>query len=215
MKLESLDSYKKDSTHFRYFASVIVVVSICGNIIIYYLTRQESQAAYSRIWIVDRNQRPYLADIRHSFDYAERIYEYEEAVREFYENGFSCDDSNITEDRGSRNLERALNLSVGFTNGQTIEDLWFEENIIGNVLENNWQYKAFTDSVLFDLTSDPIKGYSFGRQKIEMRRQTIERNLQFSFVIYDVARRTRKNPFAAKVDEIDIFNNTVISNERR
>lgn len=215
MKLSALDSYKRDTTHFRYFATAIVLASISGNVIIYYLNRQELQKAYSRIWIVDRNQRPYLADAGNSFEYEGRIFEYEEAVREFYENAFSCDDSKVTADQTSPNLERALNLSVAFANGQTIEDLWFEEDVIGNVLENHWRYKSQVDSVLFDLSSKPVKGYAFGRQEIEMRRQSIERNIRFSFIIYDVEARTRKNPFAAKIDLIDIFNNTVIANERK
>jgi len=215
MKLESLDSYKRDSTNFRVFASVVVVLSISGNVLIYYLNRQELERAYSQIWIVDKDQRPFLANVRHSFDYRERVYEYEEAVREFYENGFSCDDSKISSNGKSENLERALNLSVQFTNDQTIEDLWFEENVIGNVLENNWIYSATADSIFFDPGSRPLKGFAFGRQRIEMRRQTVERNMHFSFVIYDVERRTRKNPFAAKIDQIDIFNNSVFGKERR
>ncbi len=189
------------------------MISIAGNILLYYLTRKDIENTYKQIWVVDRNSRPYKAEIRNSFDYEERVFEYEEVVREFYENAFSCDDSNIRGNR-SGNLERALHLSVSFVNEQTIEDLWLEENVIGNVLENNWVYKAKVDSVLFDLRTEPIRGYAFGKQQIEMRRQSITRNMHFSFIIYDVEKRTRQNPFGAKMDQLDIFNNSVLSNKR-
>ena len=215
MKLESLDNYKRDSSNFRILASVVVVASVCGNVIIYYLNRKEVEAAYSRIWVVDKNQRPYLANAQNSFDYDGRIYEYEEAVREFYENGFSCDDSNINKNGKSSNLERALHLSVRFENGEAIEDLWSEENMVGNVLENNWVYQAESDSILFDLENQPTRGYAFGKQTITMRRQVVVRNMHFSFEIFDVSKRTRNNPFAAKIDKIDIFNNSVVYSERR
>ncbi len=209
MKLESLENYKKDSSNFKVFATIIVVVSIIGNVLLYYLSRQDLEKAYSRIWIVDKDNRPYMADTRNSLKYPERVYEYEETVREFYENAFSGDDTNL-----DNNLERALNLSVRFVNGQTIQDLWREENVVSNILENNWSYGSQCDSVLFDLQSNPIKGYAFGKQVIKMRRQTVLRNMHFTFVIYDVSQRNRKNPFAAKIDQMDIFNNTVISNKR-
>ena len=93
--------------------------------------------------MVDKDNPPYLADIRNSLQYPERVYEYEETVREFYENAFSGDDTNL-----DNNLERALNLSVRFVNGQTIQDLWREENVVSNILENNWSYGSQCDSVL-------------------------------------------------------------------
>lgn len=209
MKLESLENYKNDFMNFKVFAIVIVVISIGGNVLLYYLSARDVEKAYSHIWIVDKDYRPYLADIRSSFHYPERIFEYEETVREFYENAFSCDETNL-----DGNLERALNLSVRFINNQTIEDLWIEENVIANVLEKNWTYDSRCDSVLFDLESNPIRGYAFGKQRIFMRRQTLVRNMNLTFLIYDVNQRNRKNPFAAKMDQMDIFNNTVISKKR-
>jgi hypothetical protein len=209
MKIEALENFKKDTSSFKVFAWVIVTASIACNVLLYYISRKDLDAAYARIWIVDKSSRPYLAEMRGSLNYPERIYEYEEAVREFYENSFSCDDTNL-----QINLERALNLSVSFVNGQTVQDLWREENIVSNVLENNWSYKIQCDSVLLDMQSHPVKGFAFGRQQVQMRRQTVIRNMHISFVIYDLRRRTRKNPFAAKVDRIDIFNNTVVSTNR-
>jgi hypothetical protein len=209
MKLESLDSYRKDTWNFKVFATVIVCISIVSNILMYYLSSQRIEKAYSKIWVVDKDFKPYLADSKRSFDYPERVFEYEQTVREFYRDAFSMDDTDF-----KSNLERALNLSVEFVNGQTIEDKWSEENIISNVVENNWRYEAMCDSVLFDLESKPVKGYAFGKQTIKMRRQTVVRNMNFTFIIYDVERRTRKNPFAAKIDHIDIFNNAVIANQR-
>lgn len=181
---------------------------------IYYQSRQDLKEAQAKIWVVDKNFRPYIADARQYGNYNDRIFEYEEAVREFYENALSCDDSYIRSDRFSHTLERALHLSIEFINGQTIEDFWIEENITTNVLENNWVYRGMVDSILFDLNSTPIRGYAFGKQQIHMRRQRLTRNLHISFVLYDVARRTRQNPFAVKLDELDIFNNTVISIKR-
>ncbi len=209
MKLESLENYKSDFTNFKVFAIVIVVISIGSNVLLYFLSIRDVERAYSQIWIVDKDNRPFLAEIRNSFQYPERVFEYEETVREFYENAFSCDDTNL-----DVHLERALNLSARFINEQTVEDLWIEENVIANVLENNWVYNSQCDSVLFDLESNPIRGYAFGKQRIIMRRQTVIRNMNFTFLIYDVSRRTRKNPFAAKLDALDIFNNTVLSNKR-
>ena len=213
MKLESLENYEKDTSNFKVFAGIIVGISIAGNTILYYFNRRDIENAYSRIWVVDKDHRPYMAETRKSFDYKERVYEYE-TVKEFYENAFSCDDSSIKGNKTSGNLERALHLSVRFLDGQTIADLWREENIIGNVLENDWVYSARADSILFDLNSQPIKGYAFGWQKIRMRRQTVLRHMHFTFQIDDVALRNRQNPFAAKIDQIDIFNNSVISNKR-
>ena len=206
MKLPSVESFKNDTLNFRVFAAVIVIVSILANLLIYYMSHRSIEKAYRRIWIVDPDHRPYLADARLTFDYPERVYEYEETVREFYENAFSMDDTNL-----DSNLERALNLSARLENGQTIEDQWGEESIVSNVLENNWRYEACCDSVLFDLDSKPVKGYAFGRQTIKMRRQSVVRNMNFTFVIYDLNQRTRNNPFAARIDRIDIFNNAVIS----
>ena len=209
MKIPSIENYKKDTSNFKVFAAVIVVASLAGNVLVFYLSRKEVEKAYSQIWIVDKDHRPYLADTRISFDYPERVFEYEEVVREFYENAFGADDTNL-----DGNLERALNLSVRFVNGQTIADMWSEETVEANILENNWVYSSTCDSVLFDLESSPIQGYAFGKQTVEMRRQTVLRNMHFTFVIYDVSHRNRKNPFAAKIDQMDIFNNSVINIER-
>ena len=213
MRLESLESFKRDTSNFRLFAMVTIGCSIAGNIFLYYQSRKDIQEASQRIWVVDRNSRPFMAEIQNQFDYEGRIFEYEEVVREFYENAFSCDGSAI-DDQGSENLERSLHLSGNFINGQTIEDLWWEEKIISNVLENNWIYEAEVDSVIFDSDTSPMIGYAFGKQIIKMRRQQVTRNMNFTFVIYDLASRTRQNPFAAKLDQLDLFNNTVISTKR-
>ena len=50
MKLESLENYKKDSSNFKVFAVVIVAASITCNVLLYYLSRQDVERAYSRIW---------------------------------------------------------------------------------------------------------------------------------------------------------------------
>lgn len=213
MRLDSLENYKRDTGNFRLFAMVVIASSIAGNVVLYYQTRKDAREAYQRIWVVDRSGRPYLAEIKNQFEYKGRIFEYEEAVREFYENAFSCDGSAV-DNQGSKKLERSLNLSGNFVNGQTIEDLWWEEKIISNVLENNWVYEAEVDSVIFDPGTSPMRGYAFGKQVIRMRRQQIIRNMNVSFVIYDLMERTRQNPFAAKLDQLDLFNNTVISTNR-
>lgn len=205
MKLESLENYKLDSYRFKVFASIIVVTSLASNVLLFYWSRQDIAAAYEQIWVVDRHSRPYQAELHEAYTYEGRIYEYEEAVREFYENALSADDTDY-----NKKLERALHLSAAFINGQNVEDYWREENMVTNVLENMWRYSATCDSVLFDLESRPMKGYAFGRQVIQMKRRKVVRNMHLSFTLYDVNQRTRNNPFAVKLDGLDIFNNKVI-----
>ena len=89
MKLESLENYRRDTANFRWFAVAVIILSLAGNVIIYFKSRQDVAQAYERIWVVDRNFRPYIAEVRKQGSYKERVFEYEEAVREFYENALS------------------------------------------------------------------------------------------------------------------------------
>ncbi|MCG8339947.1 MAG: hypothetical protein MI674_01550 [Cytophagales bacterium] len=184
-----------------------LIISIASNILMglgcmYWVIDTKNKAQKS-IWVLSPSKQVYHAELNYDIQSPDRIYEYQNHLKLFYSLFFSYDENNY-----QQHIEDALYLIDD--SGQELYQLYQDNRLYDQVLQNNLIVQAQVDSISINMDQLPREGVVYARQFIKNTAhsagQTAIQNMHATFLLQDVA-RSIKNPHGVKLDKFTIFNN--------
>lgn len=161
------------------------------------------QDSLNSIWVAQDGKVYHTVRRNNQYNYPERPLEYKQAIKEFHLLRYSADRYSY-----QNNIAQAIEY-CSHNIQEDILNSYYDDDIEKNVTEKGWTYQSYVDSVYL---APPTyrKGYIWGKQSIRMKNRTIRRNMHLQFTVSDIS-RSDGNPLGVILDEIEIFNNQLIS----
>ncbi|MFZ1806405.1 MAG: hypothetical protein WAU36_04240 [Cyclobacteriaceae bacterium] len=208
MKLEGLQSYKKDSQNSRIVVLVCVIASIGASVFMYIDSRNFIANQSAKKVVIDRENHAWLAT-EQDFTREDRKIQYEEHVKDFYRLFFAFDGGTF-----DTNVNRGLNLMEGDLGKSIYIKEYVEKNIAREVVENNWQLRVEIVKVECDISKSPAQGVIYARQTLVRPAGEVVRNMNATFTVADV-KVSYDNPRGALIMGFDIFDNSRVIKESK
>lgn len=208
MKLESLQSYKKDSQGSRVIVLVCVLVCVAACVFMYIDSRNFIANQSARKIVIDRQNHAWLAT-EQDFTREDRRIQYEEHVKDFYRLFFAFDGGTF-----DSTVNRALNLMEGEVGKSLYIKEYVEKNIAREVVENNWLLRIEIVKVKCDISVSPARGIIYARQTLVRPAGEVVRNMNATFTIGD-AKVSYDNPRGALIMTFDLFDNSRVVKEKK
>lgn len=209
MKLNTLRTYK---TAFAALSTVFIIYVVCSLLFIaglLYYYNQTSSEGFKSIWIVDPKSSAVFnakkAD--NGLNNPQREFEYRNHVITFYKYWFEQDQFSYR-----TNIELGLNLLGNC--GKTMLAKYDNENFGKKLAEYNLKTNITVDSILFDMSSNPVKGIAFVRQTITSPGGQTERYINAKFQMFDLNSRSNKNPHAVLIENFEFLNTAKIEKQQ-
>lgn len=189
------------------FYRTIVITCIClmfltiiGALVYSYLLQEK----FAKSTWVSVHGKVYKAELKDNFNYRDRALEVRMAIKEYYINRYSADRYSY-----KQNIANAIELCGECSKKVYIE--YQDEEMEKSILEKGWVYFASVDSII--PSQDGYSGYIFGKQLIRTKARKLYRNIYLKYKGMPLNNRDEKNPLGILFNEIELFNNKVISNE--
>jgi len=199
--MKSLFDYKSAfKTSMMFFASVVYFCVVAVMVMAVYMYRElDKQNAI--IYVMDKTGAISTAD-RNDLDVSGRLFEYEDHVKTFYRKWYAFDESSF-----ELNIETALYL-IGDV-GKSMYQKYMEDNILRTLKQMNMSVTVEITDVYVDMNTMPRSGHITGIQTIKRTKGSVSRNMNCTFMLWDVS-RSRNNPHGVKIEKWEIINNSVI-----
>lgn len=208
MKLDGLQSYKKDSQGSRIIVLVCVLVCVAACVFMYIDSRNFIANQSARKVVIDRQNHAWLAT-EQDFTREDRRIQYEEHVKDFYRLFFAFDGGTF-----DSTVNRALNLMDGEVGKSLYIKEYVEKNIAREVVENNWLLRVEILKVQCDISVSPARGIIYAKQTLVRPAGEVERNMNATFTITD-AKVSYDNPRGALIMTFDIFDNSRVVKDKK
>jgi len=208
MKLDGLQSYKKDSQGSRMIVLVCVLACIGASLFMYIDSRNFIANQSARKIVIDRQNHAWLAT-EQDFTRDDRRIQYEEHVKDFYRLFFAFDGGTF-----DSTVNRALNLMEGEVGKSLYIKEYVEKNIAREVVENNWLLRIEILKVKCDVSVSPARGIIYARQTLVRPAGEVERNMNATFTISD-AKVSYDNPRGALIMSFDLFDNSRVVRDKK
>jgi hypothetical protein len=208
MKLDSLGNYHKDAALGRIITGVICALSVLMCFYFYYDSRTYVENYTKKRIVIDQQNNAWLATER-EFTRTDRAIQYEDHVSDFYRLFHGFDGPNF-----ETNVNRALVLIDTELGENLYTKIYKEKRTARDVVDNNWTLKAEVLKVEIDVGTTPARGIIYGKQTLIRPNDRKSRNLHVRFKIRDVG-VSHENPHGAMIIDYDIFDDSVIVDERR
>jgi hypothetical protein len=208
MKLDGLQSYKKDSQGSRMIVLVCVLACIGACLFMYIDSRNFIANQSARKIVIDRQNHAWLAT-EQDFTRDDRRIQYEEHVKDFYRLFFAFDGGTF-----DSTVNRALNLMEGEVGKSLYIKEYVEKNIAREVVENNWLLRIEILKVKCDVSVSPARGIIYARQTLVRPAGEVERNMNATFTISD-AKVSYDNPRGALIMSFDLFDNSRVVRDKK
>ena len=197
-KIISIDKAVNNSKKMVYFALIIAIVSILGNLIFgYYVFSKTS----NNIYVLDKDGNIGSAEKQDLSSQLEA--EADNHLKMFYSTFFSYDVVNVEE-----NVKKGVELG-----GESVKELWrmySVENWYNRVKQSNLIVNSRVDSTFFDFKYEPYRARVYGTQTITNGSVSENRTLNIDCVIKKVGRVKEINPHGMLIDKITITSNQKI-----
>lgn len=203
MKLESLQSYRKDAISMRIVMLIAIGMSLASVLYIYIDSRNFIAQQSNKKVVIDKENHAWLATEK-IFTRDDRKIQYEEHIKDFYRLFFGFDAGTV-----QQNLNRALLLMEGTAGKNLYIKLYVEGELRREVIENNWRLEVEIEKVECNVNVSPAIGVIYARQILIRPSGNVVRHMNANFKITD-ARVSYDNPRGALITALDIFDNSRI-----
>jgi hypothetical protein len=204
MQLESLRSYKTSFGLVKIILISVVVSSFCFCGFVYWLYVTKGNEGYKTTYVIDSSTgSAQIATQNTALSKEQRYFEYKNHIRMFYGYFYSFDQFTY-----KNNVENALYL-IG-NSGKELYAQYKESDVLRRLQEDNLKVSIQIDSVDVDYKSSPMKGICLARQTVERSTGKLTRNVHARFNVYELDKRSDKNPHGLLIDNFVIFDNQVI-----
>lgn len=195
-------SYKTVGELTKVITITTLVVCVSAIIAVYLISTKEIKQQQSKVIVIDTKGQVYSSEVANAKEM--RVFEYKDQVKKFYNLWYSFDENSY-----KTNIEKGL-LLVGDC-GKELLNIYKSEDVERKLFEKNLKAEVIIKDVNIDMSTNPVSGYIKGVQTIRRNKGSMSRNLDCSFIIYDVS-RSDENSHGCKIDNWRIDNAKPITN---
>ena len=202
--MKSLMGIKATMNLVKVVTSIVIVFAFALVVVIILYSRNEIEKYKNTIYVMDRTGKVTVANIQ---EVSPRVrgYEYEAFIKAFYRTWYAFDENSYED-----NIKEGLNVLGNCRNKML--DSYEEQEIYIKIVENSLILSVQVDSIKLGNDVNPVKGIIYGRQYVTRGEYMSKRYLSCYFEIKDVE-RSRENPHGARIEDWQIINNEIISDE--
>jgi len=201
MKLDSLMSYKTAGELSKTITITAIVVSAAALVAGYFVMTKEVNLQKNKVIVIDTKGQVYGSQMTNAKDM--RIFEYKDQIRKFYSLWYAFDENSY-----KSNIEKGL-LLVGEC-GKELLNKYADQDVERKLFEKNLKLEVTIKDIQIDMDTNPVSGKIWGIQTTRRNKGSASRNMNCSFIIYDVD-RSDENSHGCKIDNWVVDNVDIIT----